>query len=47
MAVVGGEERVEVGGSTDAFGWFTVEEIAGLPVVELVALALGSELQQA
>lgn len=43
MAVTGGEERVEVGGSTDAFGWFTPAEIAELPIVELVALALGLE----
>lgn len=41
MAVVGGEERVEVGGSTDAFGWFTPEEITALPIVGLVGLALG------
>jgi ADP-ribose pyrophosphatase YjhB (NUDIX family) len=47
MAVVGGEERVEVGGSTDAFGWFTEDEIQALPLVELVGLALGLELEQA
>jgi ADP-ribose pyrophosphatase YjhB (NUDIX family) len=41
MEVVGGEERVEVGGSTDAFGWFTRDEIATMPIVGLVALALG------
>ena len=46
MAVVGGEERVEVGGSTDAFGWFSAEEVAELPVVELVGLALRSESEQ-
>jgi ADP-ribose pyrophosphatase YjhB (NUDIX family) len=46
MAVTGGEERVEVGGSTDAFGWFTEEEIRALPAVELVGLALGLELEQ-
>ena len=27
MSVVGGEERVEVGGSTDAFAWLTVAQI--------------------
>ena len=47
MEVLGGAERVEVGGSTDAFGWFTEAEIATLPVVELVGLALGLELEQA
>jgi 8-oxo-dGTP diphosphatase len=46
MAIVGGEERVEVGGSTDAFGWFSDEAVAELPVVELVGLALGSEREQ-
>ncbi|MEO8273625.1 MAG: NUDIX domain-containing protein [Chloroflexota bacterium] len=43
MAIVGGEERVEVGGSTDAFDWFSEEELAALPIVELVGLALGLE----
>lgn len=40
MEVVGGSERVEVGGSTDAFGWFTQSEAATLRIVGLVALAL-------
>ena len=40
MDVVGGAERVEVGGSTDAFGWFTRDEIRDLPIVGLVSLAL-------
>jgi 8-oxo-dGTP pyrophosphatase MutT (NUDIX family) len=30
MAVVGGEERVEVGGSTDAFAWLTPGELDDL-----------------
>ncbi|MCI0584029.1 MAG: NUDIX domain-containing protein, partial [Chloroflexi bacterium] len=30
MEVVGGEERVEVGGSTDSFGWFTPSEVGAL-----------------
>ncbi len=46
MAITGGAERVEVGGSTDAFGWFTDDEVAALPIVELVGLALGSEREQ-
>jgi 8-oxo-dGTP pyrophosphatase MutT (NUDIX family) len=41
MEIVGGEERVEVDGSTDAFGWFSDDELALLPIVELVGLALG------
>ena len=41
MDVVGGAERVEVDGSTDAFGWFGVDELAELPIVPLVSLALG------
>lgn len=41
MAIAGGEERVEVGGSTDAFGWFTDDEVAALRIVELVGLVLG------
>lgn len=42
MAIVGGEERVEVGGSTDAFGWFSPAEVSALPNVDLVELALGA-----
>ena len=41
MEVVGGSERVEVDGSTDACGWFTQEAVADLPIVGLVSLALG------
>jgi 8-oxo-dGTP pyrophosphatase MutT (NUDIX family) len=40
MEVVGGSERVEVDGSTDACGWFTLEQAADLPIVGLVSLAL-------
>ena len=40
MEIIGGEERLEVGGSTDAFGWFTPEQVAELPIVGLASLAL-------
>lgn len=36
MSVVGGTERVEVGGSTDAFGWFSPSEIESLSRGDLV-----------
>ena len=38
--VVGGELRDEVDGSTDAAAWFTLDEVAGLPRVELVDVGL-------
>ena len=41
MEIVGGSERIEVDGSTDACGWFTRDDVAGIPVVGLVSLALG------
>jgi len=41
MEIVGGSERIEVDGSTDACGWFSPEALADLPVVGLVSLALG------
>jgi 8-oxo-dGTP pyrophosphatase MutT (NUDIX family) len=41
MEVVGGSERVEVDGSTDACGWFTREQLAGMPLVALASLTLG------
>ena len=41
MAVVGGEERVEVGGSTDALEWFSPDELANVPIVGIVAISLG------
>jgi 8-oxo-dGTP diphosphatase len=40
MEVVGGSERMEVDGSTDACGWFTREQLAELPVVGLVSVTL-------
>jgi 8-oxo-dGTP pyrophosphatase MutT (NUDIX family) len=40
MEVVGGSERMEVDGSTDACGWFTREQLLDLPVVGLVSLTL-------
>jgi 8-oxo-dGTP diphosphatase len=46
MEVVGGSERMEVDGSTDACGWFTVQQIADLPVVGLVSLALGLPIRE-
>lgn len=44
MEIVGGEERVEVDGSTDALGWFSVRELAGIAIVPLVSLAPGLPL---
>jgi len=41
MEVVGGAERVEVGGSTDRFGWFTLDEARALPIVGLASMVLG------
>ena len=41
MEVVGGSERVEVDGSTDACGWFAPDALTDLPIVGLVSLALG------
>jgi 8-oxo-dGTP diphosphatase len=40
MEIVGGSERMEVDGSTDACGWFTREQLAELPVVGLVSVTL-------
>jgi hypothetical protein len=40
MAVVGGEERLEVDGSTDAFEWVPLEAIAELPLGDLVTRVL-------
>jgi ADP-ribose pyrophosphatase YjhB (NUDIX family) len=36
MEAVAGEERVEVGGSTDGYGWFSRSEAATLPIGDLV-----------
>jgi len=41
MEIVGGEERVEVGGSTDDFGWFSRDEAAAVPLGDLVERVLG------
>jgi ADP-ribose pyrophosphatase YjhB (NUDIX family) len=41
MEVVGGEERAEVDGSSDAIGWYTKDEMAGMKIVPLVSLAVG------
>jgi len=40
MEIVGGSERMEVDGSTDACGWFSRDELGTLPIVGLVSLAL-------
>jgi 8-oxo-dGTP diphosphatase len=40
MEVVGGSERMEVDGSTDACGWFSRADLKRLPIVGLVSLAL-------
>ena len=40
VEIVGGEERVEVDGSSDAFGWFSRDEIAGLARVAFLDEAL-------
>ncbi|HEX3264264.1 MAG TPA: NUDIX domain-containing protein [Candidatus Limnocylindrales bacterium] len=41
MRVVGGMERVEEGGSTDAFEWFAPDALRTIPIVRLVSIALG------
>lgn len=40
VEIAGGELRDELDESTDAAAWFTRDELAGLPVVDLVAVAL-------
>jgi 8-oxo-dGTP diphosphatase len=40
MSVVGGEERLEVDGSTDAFDWVPLDTVTELPLGDLVARAL-------
>lgn len=40
MEVIGGEERVEVDGSTDAFGWFDAAGLEAIRRVSLVEVAL-------
>ena len=41
MEPTGGSERNEVDGSTDLIGWFPISEVATMPIVGLVSLALG------
>jgi ADP-ribose pyrophosphatase YjhB (NUDIX family) len=41
MAVTGGEERLEVDGSTDAFDWVPLEAVTELDLGDLVPRALG------
>ena len=36
MRVIGGEERLEVGGSTDAFEWVALDALDGRPLGDLV-----------
>ena len=43
MEVVGGDERPEVDGSTDEFGWFTPGEVEALRLADIVERALGLE----
>ena len=43
MQIVGGTERAEVDGSTDAVGWFTPEELGALSVGDLVRRVLEPE----
>jgi ADP-ribose pyrophosphatase YjhB (NUDIX family) len=40
MEIVGGTERREVDGSTDEFGWFLLDDVAGLTLGDLVERAL-------
>jgi len=39
--IIGGELRDEIGGSTDRAGWFPLDEVAALPHVGLIDVALG------
>jgi 8-oxo-dGTP diphosphatase len=43
MEVVGGLERAETDGSSDAFGWFTPEELGALSIGDLVGRVLRTE----
>lgn len=42
MTVAGGEERLEVDGSTDAFEWVPLERVGDLPLGDLVERALAA-----
>jgi len=41
VRIVGGELRDEIGGSSDACAWFTPEQAAALPLVELAEVGIG------
>ena len=43
MEIVSGIERPEVGGSTDAFGWFTPDELGALSIGDLVRRVLQAQ----
>ena len=43
MEIVGGTERVEIDGSSDAIGWFGPEELRSMPIGDLVARVLEVE----
>lgn len=40
VEITGGEARDELDGSTDTCAWFTSEQLSGVPMVELVTVAL-------
>ena len=42
VEIVGGSERLEVDGSTDAFGWFERAEVAGLDRIGIVDDAIAT-----
>jgi ADP-ribose pyrophosphatase YjhB (NUDIX family) len=45
VSIVGrGEPRTEVGGSTDACGWFALDEVAGMPVAAYAREAMARAL---
>jgi 8-oxo-dGTP diphosphatase len=41
VRVTGGELRVEVGGSSDACAWVRLDDLEGLPLVELADVGIG------
>jgi ADP-ribose pyrophosphatase YjhB (NUDIX family) len=41
VRIIGGELRVEVGGSSDACAWVRRDELAALPLVELAEVGIG------
>jgi 8-oxo-dGTP diphosphatase len=43
MEIIGGVERAEADGSTDAFGWFTPQELGALSLGDLVERLLRAE----